>query len=673
MTFASDTSRRPASAVAATLMALALCTLSVLPGPAAAQQRDPLQTIGETVADRPSPHYAFERFTLSSPDDSRHWRVQLGVPRADAPAEGFPAFWMLDGNAALMEFDDALLADLAAQPAPPVLVFVGYDNALRIDSAARTRDYTPVEGERPQRDGDQVTVVTGGGGADALLEIIERRIRPELARRVATDPDRQTLWGHSLGGLFALHALYTRGGAFDTWAIGSPSLWWGDGALLGAPEQRFRAHNAGHEARVLLSLGGGERARDEGHRDLSDPGVQVHLRRIAAAPADSAARLARRLGTVEGIDVAYREFPTLTHGPMFRASLMWALHAATGVGDRSEADFRGNAAAFEVTSTAAAPAPGLYQAAWSAANDALFVTSAVGRPPVQRSQLLKLDPATLEVIARAEPPAASGRDDGHLVGVYGVGVDDANGHVWVTNTRDDTVAVYRQDNLALVRQFEAGAVPHSRDVIIDQANGRAWVSAVNEGALVAFDTASLAMLDTLAIPSSVPGGSFRPMSLALDRDRGRLYTVSMGSNEAAVIDSATGTVEKVFALPGADGASGVAIDATSGRLYVASQRSGNLLIVDPAEERVLHDVHVGAGALNVAFDPVSGLAFVASRGTDTITVVDADGRVVANLDGGSQPNHLAVDDRGTVYAVNKARGAEDPRGDHVRRIIPAQR
>lgn len=319
---------------AATLAAAAgLLALSPLAMPTAlAQQRNPQQAIGETVADRPSAHYAFERFTVASADGSRTWRVQLAVPKTAPPAAGFPAFWMLDGNAALVEFDDALLAELAAQPEPQLLVFVGYDNDLRIDSAARTRDYTPFEGERPVRDG---TTIVGGGGADALLETIERQIRPEVQKRAATDPSRQTLWGHSLAGLFALHALYTRTGAFGTYAAGSPSLWWGDGALLGAPEQRFAANNAGRRARVLLGLGGGERARSVDHRDLSDPRVQVHLRRIEAAPPDSAERLAQRLAQVEGLEVEYREFPGLTHGPMFRASLMWTLHAIAGVADRS--------------------------------------------------------------------------------------------------------------------------------------------------------------------------------------------------------------------------------------------------------------------------------------------------------------------------------------------------
>lgn len=322
---------RPLRLATLAIAAGLLFALQALPSTAAAQQRNPGQTIGPTVADRASAHYAFERFEVSSPDGTRTWRVHVAVPKAAAPAAGFPAFWMLDGNAALIEFDDALLAELAAQPVPHALVFVGYANDLRIDSQARTRDYTPVEGERPVRDG---TTITGGGGANALLEVIERQIRPELARRVATDPRRQTLWGHSLAGLFTLHTLYTRSGAFDTYAAGSPSLWWGDGALFGAPEQRFIAHNAGRPARVLIGLGEGE--RQVAHRDLDDPRVQVHLRRIAAAPPDSAQKLAARLADVDGLQVEYREFPRLTHGPMFRASLMWALHAITGVADHSD-------------------------------------------------------------------------------------------------------------------------------------------------------------------------------------------------------------------------------------------------------------------------------------------------------------------------------------------------
>lgn len=312
---------------------------------------------------------------------------------------------------------------------------------------------------------------------------------------------------------------------------------------------------------------------------------------------------------------------------------------------------------------------GLYQSAYSAASNALFVTSAVGRPPVTQSELVKVDPETLEITARATPAKVEGQSDDRVYAVYGVGVDDVNGNVWVTNTRDNTVAVYRQSDLSLVKQFEAGLVPHARDVIVDTKDGRVYASAAFESTLAVFDAKTLEPLAPVEIQSSIRGETFGVMSLALDAATGRVYTVSM-TGEAAVVDGANGAVEKVFALPNANGASGVAFDAANKRLYVASQGSDNLLIVDPEAGAVLHDVYVGAGALNVAFDAQSGLAFVPNRGAGTVTVVDGNGQVVGNLEGGTFPNHIGTDGRGHVFSVNKSRGAEDPAGDHIRRITP---
>jgi DNA-binding beta-propeller fold protein YncE len=93
---------------------------------------------------------------------------------------------------------------------------------------------------------------------------------------------------------------------------------------------------------------------------------------------------------------------------------------------------------------------------------------------------------------------------------------------------------------------------------------------------------------------------------------------------------------------------------------VASQGSDNLLIVDTDSGETLHNVLVGAGALNVAFDPVSKHAYVSNRGAGTVTVVDTDGNIVANLENAPFANHVAVDDKGDIFAVNKAQGEDNP-------------
>lgn len=316
--------------------------------------------------------------------------------------------------------------------------------------------------------------------------------------------------------------------------------------------------------------------------------------------------------------------------------------------------------------------PGLYQSAYSATNDRLFVTSAVGRPPITQSLLVKVDPATLEIEATATPPEAPARPDGRaggLYAVYGVGVDDANDTVWATNTRQDTIAVYRQSDLSLLRQFEPGTVPHSRDVIADPARGRVYASATGTGLIKVFDGATLEELEPFEIVSGKWGQQFSVMSLELDAEGGRLFTVSISTDEAAIVDLDSGEV-RVLPLPHARTASGVAFDPETGRILVASQNTDNLLILDGESGAVLHDVPVGAGALNVAFEPVGRLAYVSNRGAGTVTVVDLDGQIVANLDGGTYPNHVHEDGKGNIFAVNKSRGENDPAGDRLWRITP---
>lgn len=325
------------------------------------------------------------------------------------------------------------------------------------------------------------------------------------------------------------------------------------------------------------------------------------------------------------------------------------------------------AGADQFDSQRAKVAAGVYQVAISEKNGALFTASSSGRPPVKDSKIQKLDPASLQVLAETIPAEAPG---GGVFAAYGIGVDDANGNVWVTNTRQNSVTVYAQDDLSLIKQFELGAVEKPRDVVIDQNRNRAYVSTHRTGVIEVFDTAKLEKLPPLEVKSEVRGGQFATMTLALDATGHKLYTVSLRTPEAARIDLTSGEV-KVYALPGAEAATGLDIDPATGRIYVASQRSDDLIALDGETGEVIFDKPVGATPLNVAFDKATGQVFVANRGSDTITVLDAaTGEVLANLDGGSLPNHLKVATDGTVFAVNKARGKDDPEGDHIMRITP---
>lgn len=312
---------------------------------------------------------------------------------------------------------------------------------------------------------------------------------------------------------------------------------------------------------------------------------------------------------------------------------------------------------------------GLYQSAYSPKHNRLYLSSSVGRPPVTQSEILKVVPTDLSIEARVTPSLDSKRDDGQVQAVYGIAVDDANDTIWVTNTRTNTVAVYQQDDLSLVKQFEHGAVTHARDVIIDSKANRAYASPVGTGEIAVFDTQTLEPLPSIQLRSAgreTPS----PMSLALDSDNAKLYTVSINTNEAFVIDLKKQEQEQVITLPLARGASGVAVAPKKNVLFVASQRSDNVLLVDLKTGKTLHNVSVGAGPLNVIWDQSTQHAYVASRASGDIAVINLKGELVANLQAGKQPNHLSTDGKGNLYLVHKALNAEPSTDDlltHIQR------
>jgi YVTN family beta-propeller protein len=325
-------------------------------------------------------------------------------------------------------------------------------------------------------------------------------------------------------------------------------------------------------------------------------------------------------------------------------------------------------------------ANGLYQVIHNEKTGAVYVTSAVGRPPVKVSEVTRLDAGSLKVTGSVTPPEAPasarpGPDgaaaDPGLFAVYGIDIDAEHDRIWVTNTRQDSIAVYDAKEMALVKQFEPGSVSHGRDVVVDETRGRAYIAATRTNRIEVFDTKTLEKLAPIEITTSRRGGQWSSMALDLDEASGTLLNVSMSSNEVAVIDLNAGRV-KVLPLPGALAASGVAYDPQEKLIFVVSQQSDNLLIVSAEDGTVLHDVPVGAQPLNVTFEPVSRQAFVANRGSGTITVVNTKGEVTANLDAGSRPNQLRADGQGTVWAVNKSLGQDDDRGNMIWRIRPAK-
>lgn len=289
------------------LRLLALALAFAVPGLAAHAAPAPDQKMDTTLLQRSDLAYRFSQIKLDSADGQRHYQLWIGQPRHAAPANGYPVVWMLDGNAAVGALDEKLLTDLDHGKAP-LLVAVGYQTPLRIDRSGRTRDYTPARGELAE----QKDPLTGepSGGADAFLDLLRDRMLPAVAAQAPIDRSQQTLWGHSYGGLLTLHALLTRPQQFSFYAPASPSLWWGDGAIL-KEQPGFAQRLAGHSAQLLLMRGGEEPFRPrEG---------------ITPSAPHPAQQLVEDVGKVPGMQAQFHAFDGLSHGQTLEASLKYLL------------------------------------------------------------------------------------------------------------------------------------------------------------------------------------------------------------------------------------------------------------------------------------------------------------------------------------------------------------
>lgn len=303
-----------------------LICLCVTPGVAHVQERPAFaptrgeRLVGETVADRPTTYYRFEEHTLDSADGKRHYRIQIGIPCTPAPAGGHAALYMLDGNAALDTLADQDLEWLSRRN-PPVLVAIGYDVPTRNDVVSRAYDYTPPVIEHGQALAQPVVRGRIGGGADVFLEFIENRIKP-LVRARANVNGGEYLWGHSYGGLFALHVLFTRPESFSRYIVGDPSIWWHEGVLMREWEAFDKPRAAGKRVAILV----GTKPREGGRPAPSS--LPIRTSSGATLDSRSAAREMAAGLLAHTAAASYETFPEQGHGGMVRVSLERALQIA---------------------------------------------------------------------------------------------------------------------------------------------------------------------------------------------------------------------------------------------------------------------------------------------------------------------------------------------------------
>lgn len=151
----------------------------------------------------------------------------------------YPVLYMTDGDAH-MGHTASTIEFLAQNGRISDLIVVGVTNT------DRTRDLTPVKSSDKNAAGELQFPTSGG--ADNFLKFFETELIPEIEKEYRVQPYR-ILAGHSLGGLFAIHAMIAKPGLFNSYVAVSPSLQWENNEALKRAETFLKNQK---EAKVTL-------------------------------------------------------------------------------------------------------------------------------------------------------------------------------------------------------------------------------------------------------------------------------------------------------------------------------------------------------------------------------------------------------------------------------------
>ncbi len=238
--------------------ALALAALHTLTGCCPAASTPQPEAAGGASAPPPAPRRwtveSSEIIGLSSRETGRDYDLIVGLPPSfgKEPGRKYPALYLTDG-----QWDFSLVSMLAGglrydRVAPEFLIVaITYAGDSPDYEGLRREDYTPTRVESDAGRG------TAGGDASKFLAFLESSVIPLVEARYQADPGHRILSGHSLGGLFALCALFERPELFHTVLSLSPAAGW-DERYLFDRERVFRQAHPPLDHRVWLSVGDSE-------------------------------------------------------------------------------------------------------------------------------------------------------------------------------------------------------------------------------------------------------------------------------------------------------------------------------------------------------------------------------------------------------------------------------
>lgn len=145
--------------------------------------------------------------------------IQIFLPPGFDVKKKYDMLYVLDGESFGVNASQILSMEQNFEYAPPMIIVSIFNREIDArHTSSRNRDFLPIAADG----------YIYSGGADKFFEFLKTELVPLVDQKYPSS-GKNILFGHSYGGLFAVYALLTQPGVFQSYIASDPSLWWNDG------------------------------------------------------------------------------------------------------------------------------------------------------------------------------------------------------------------------------------------------------------------------------------------------------------------------------------------------------------------------------------------------------------------------------------------------------------
>jgi len=237
--------------------------------------------------------------------------------------------------------------------------------------------------------------------------------------------------------------------------------------------------------------------------------------------------------------------------------------------------------------------------------DYVAVEAATGRVFVSRStHVMVVEGATGTVLF----------DIQNTPGVHGAGIATKAGHLFTTNSGDQTVSMLDLKTFAEIKRIKIG--PGLDGIMYDEADDKIILTNhSNPGTLWALNPATGDVVATVELEDRLPEGA------AAD-GKGHIFVNNEGTNTIQVIDVKTWKAIASWPIAPCDGPTGIAYDKATNRIF--SGCSGTSVVVDATTGKVVASIKNGGRVDALGWDPAKKLMYIPNGQEGNVTVVHQD-------------------------------------------------